>query len=189
MQLQNTQVIVGSLNPVKIEATRIAFTRVWPEQNWIVNGCAVPSGVSAQPMSFTETIRGARNRAVNALSTSAASLYTVGIEGGLQQIEGQWYDFGWIIIRDRAGNEGIGATIGMAVPPRMIEMIQQGMELGDVIDIVFEKQNSKQVNGHFGLMTHDALTRSAAYADGVVSALSHFIQPNLFAPLSEVAQK
>jgi inosine/xanthosine triphosphatase len=173
------QVIVGSLNPVKIEAARLAFARVWPDQEWTVTGIAVPSGVSDQPMSFAESIRGARTRASNALAASTAD-YAVGLEGGLQQVEGQWYDFGWIVVRDSAGNEGIGSTIGMAVPPLMITMIQQGMELGDVIDAVFGRENSKQSNGHFGLMTHDALTRASAYADGVISALTHFIQPQLF---------
>ena len=176
MQLR---VNVGSLNPVKIAAVRSAFERVWPEKVWDFTGVTVPSGVSVQPMSNTESITGARNRARNALAASDAA-YGVGLEGGLQEIEGHWYDFGWIVVVDREGHEGIGSTIGMAVPPRMITMIQQGMELGDVIDIIFQKQNSKQSNGHFGLMTHDAITREKAYSDGVVSALAHFIHPELF---------
>jgi len=172
-------VIVGSLNPVKILASRLAFERVWPEYDWEVSGVAVPSGVSAQPMSHEESIRGARTRARNAMATAHAD-YAVGLEGGLQHIEDHWYDFGWIVVQDNTGLEGIGATIGLVIPPRMMTMVHEGMELGDVIDVVFEQENSKQSNGHFGLMTHDAITRERAYADGVISALAHFIHPHLF---------
>src|SRR5690606_3803546 len=98
-------VTVGSLNPVKVAATRAGFAAVWPESKWTVAGHDVASGVSAQPMSNGESIRGARNRALRALEAGGTA-YGVGIESGLELIEGTWYSTGWVVIVDDTGREG-----------------------------------------------------------------------------------
>lgn len=173
------RVAVGSRNPVKVAAVAQAFKRVWPDQEWEVNGVDVVSGVSDQPMSDEESIRGARNRATRALEALDAD-YGVGLEGGLQQIGAEWFDCGWIVVVDREGREGAGATVKMIVPEVMLKMIHEGKELGEVIDIVFERQNSKQAEGHFGLMTKNILTRTSCYSEAVVAALARFIHVHLF---------
>jgi len=54
------------------------------------------------------------------------------------------------------------------------------MELGVANDVVFGSTNSKQGEGHFGLMTKNVITRSDGYMQGVVMALSRFVHPHLF---------
>jgi inosine/xanthosine triphosphatase len=181
MSVENThkRVVVGSTNPVKIEAVRTAFEMVWPEQIWDVTGVLAASGVSVQPMSDEECIIGARNRARGALAHSDAA-YGVGLEGGLQRIAGKWLNGGWSVVIDSSGREGIGATIKMVTPAQMMAKIEQGMELGEVDDLFFQQQNSKQAQGHFGLFTRDLITRKRAYIDGVITALARFMQPGLF---------
>ena len=49
------KVIVASKNPVKIEATRIGFQKMFPEQELEVIGISAPSDVNDQPMSREET--------------------------------------------------------------------------------------------------------------------------------------
>ncbi len=173
------KVMVGSLNPVKIAAVQAAFAAVWPEHTWEIAGIAVPSGVSNQPMSDLESITGARNRANNALAAGEAG-YGVGLEGGLQQIGEQWFDCGWVVVRDRAGREGCGSTARLVIPLRMLRLIQQGMEVGEAVDEIFQQHNSKQSAGHFGLMTNNAITRTRAYTDGVIVALARFTHAQLF---------
>ncbi len=173
------KVVVGSTNPVKIEAVRTAFEMVWPEQTWDVTGIPAASGVAAQPMSDEECIIGARNRAREALAYSDAA-YGVGLEGGLQRVAGKWLNGGWSVVIDSSGREGIGATIKMITPARMMAKVEQGMELGDVDDLFFQQQNSKQAQGHFGLFTRGLITRKRAYVDGVITALARFMQLDLF---------
>ena len=173
------KIVVGSKNPVKIEATRLAFFAVWPDTLWEVVGVDVPSGVSNQPMSDQESIKGARNRARQAIAAHDAD-YGVGLEGGLQEIDGHFFDCGWIVVCDREGREGIGSTAKAPTPPRIVAMIQEGMELGTANDIVFGTTNSKQNDGHFGLMTKGVITRASGYRDGVIMALARFIHPHLF---------
>lgn len=170
---------VGSTNPVKIEAVKIAFEKVWPGKTWKVTGVNVPSGVSMQPMSDAESIVGARNRA-NAVLQQDDADYGVGIEGGIEKIGEHWFDCGWIVIVDKQGLEGIGSSLRLMVPPSMIKSIQAGKELGEVIDEVFDRKNAKQAEGHFGLMTKGVVTRTSGYVDGIVAALARFIHPKLF---------
>lgn len=175
----NQKVAVGSTNPVKIEAVKIGFSKVWPNLTWAVSGLAVDSQISHQPMSDLESIRGARNRATAALANSTAA-YGVGLEGGVQQIDDYWFDCGWIVIKDRQGLEGIGSTARIITPQKMIDKLHEGLELGQVVDHFFGTTNAKQGQGHFGLMTNNAITRTRGYADGVIMALSRFLHPELF---------
>lgn len=179
MAPNKTLIMVGSLNPVKINAVKEAYNQVWPETSWQVKGINVPSGVPDQPMSDSQAIKGARQRAKLALEKSDA-VYGVGVEGGIQQIDDLWFDCGWIVIRDQSGAEGIGSTARIITPPKMMSLIHQGQELGHVVDSIFKTKNAKQSEGHFGLMTHNHITRTSGYKDGVIMALVRFLQPQLF---------
>ncbi len=173
------QVVVGSENPVKIEAVKQAFEIIWPDEAWHVFGTKTVSGVSDQPMSDEESIKGATNRARLALAHPGAD-FGVGLEGGLQEIQGEWFDCGWIVVLSKEGRRGIGSTIRIVAPEKIMDMIHEGVELGIVTDRFFQAENSKQGKGYFGLMTNDGITRTAGYRDGVVSALAPFLHPELF---------
>lgn len=173
------RIAVGSKNPVKIDAVRLAFNVIWPEKSFMLEGVEVTSGVSPQPMSDIESINGAKNRAYQARDALGAD-FGVGLEGGLQEIGGYYFDCGWIIVVDRSGHEGLGSTVRILTPPCMLTLIQNGMELGEANDKIFGRENSKQAEGHFGLMTNNAITRTTGYRDGVISALSQFIHRDLF---------
>ena len=173
------KIAVGSKNPVKIEAVRLAFAKVWPDKKWEVVGVEVKSGVTDQPMSDKEGIMGAQNRAKRALEKLRAD-YGVGLEGGLQKIGRRWFCCGWLAVVNKKGEVGLGSSARMVVPSAMIRLIKTGKELGEVEDKLFGKSNAKQAEGYFGLMTKNVLTRMQGYRDGVIVALARFIQPQLF---------
>lgn len=172
------KVAVGSKNPVKITCVQLAFQHIWPAKDWTVLGIDVKSGVSDQPMSDDESIRGARTRAQAALTTLQAD-FGVGLEGGLQQIGDQWFDCGWVAVIDTQGRIGIGSTIKIETPEKLMKLIREGKELGIANDIVSNSTNSKHGDGHFGLMTNNAITRTSGYRDGVIAALARFIQSSV----------
>lgn len=172
-------VSIGSTNPVKIAAVKSSFQKVWPKVKFTFISVKVDSGVSKQPMSDLECIRGARIRAKAAMKNSKAD-YSVGLEGGLQKIDEEWFDSGWIVVLNKKGKEGIGSSIKMHTPAKIFKHIKRGLELGDVDDLLFGTKNSKQKQGHFGLMTNNKLNRARAYSDAVISALARFINPRIF---------
>ncbi len=131
-------------------------------------------------MSDEESIKGAINRAKETLKRNQNAEYGVGIEGGLQQIFNRWFDCGWVAIVDRKERVGIGCSVRLETPPKMMKLIFQGKELGEVDDIFFKIKNSKHQTGHFGLMTKNKLTRLNCYKDAVITALSKFIYSELY---------
>lgn len=173
------KVSVGSQNPVKIDAVQEAFSKIWPEKQWVTKGVDVPSGVADQPVTDDESIKGAITRAKRAMSKSPAD-FSVGLEGGLQKIGQNWYESGWAAVLNKKQTLATGSSIKMLVSNDIIAMIKEGKELGEVTDIIFKKQNSKKEMGYFGLMTKGAYTRKDAYRDGVISSLVRFLHPKMF---------
>lgn len=173
------KVAVGSKNPVKIEAVRIAFEKVWPNEEWLVEGLEVESGVSSQPMSDEETIKGARIRALKILQNVKAD-FAVGIEGGLHKVENRWFDTGWIVVIDKNEKEGVGSTIRAHVSDDIMKIVHKGIDLGDACNTVFKRKDTGITNGHYGLITKDLITRTSGYVDGVIIALSSLAHPKFF---------
>lgn len=172
------KVAVGSKNPTKVNAAKQAFTALWPDEKWDIQGIEINSGISDQPMSDEESIKGAYNRARRALKELNAD-YGVGLEGGLHKTGEHWLDSGWVVVVDKEGKEGLGSTVKMVVPPKIMELINNGKDLAEACDLVFNQSNTGQGDGHFGLMTKNQITRTSGLKDGVIAALSYFVHPNL----------
>lgn len=173
------KIAIGSKNPAKIEAVRLAFEKVWPEKKFEFIGVEVSSGVTNQPMSDTESLKGATTRAKKALKTLRAD-YGVGLEGGLQKVSGIWLEYGMAVVINKKGEIGVGSSPRIEVPKKVIKLVKEGRELGDVGDILFGIPNLKQKQGYFGEMTKGHITRSFGYSQGVIMALVRFLNPQLF---------
>jgi inosine/xanthosine triphosphatase len=174
-----TSLIVASTNPVKIDAARIGFQRMFPDAVIEINGVSVPSGVNDQPMTSSETLQGATNRARNAAALHPEADFVMGIEGGIQPDEnGALQTLAWVVVLAQ-GQLGRAQTGIFILPDEIAQLIKQGMELGHADDAVFGRRNSKQQNGSIGLLTDDALTRTDYYVQAVIMALIPFKKPEL----------
>ena len=171
--------IIASKNPVKINSVKNGFEKVFGEQNMTFTGISVPSEIRDQPMNTNETYLGAQNRVKNAKLKHPEADFIVGIEGGLEVFEGQYYAFAWIFI-DNGEIIGKSRTGSFMLPPKITELINQGMELGHADDIVFGHSNSKQKQGSVGILTKGAIDRTEYYTHAVALALVPFLNENLF---------
>jgi inosine/xanthosine triphosphatase len=176
------KIAVASENPVKIQAAANGFRRMFPGEQFEVVGISVPSGVSAQPMTGEETLRGAMSR-VNAIRERAKDAdYWVGIEGGVEEHAGEMEVFAWIVVASK-DTIGKSRTATFYLPQEVIDLVRQGVELGEADDRIFGRSNSKQKNGSVGLLTGDAITRLTYYEHAVILALTPFKNHHLsFAP-------
>lgn len=174
------RVAVGSMNPVKVQAVERGFKAIWPELEISVDGYDVQSGVSNQPKSDEESRLGAKNRAKNALESDPQAAYGVGLEGGLQKIDDKWTDSQWVIIVNRAGKIGLGQSVRVEVPNKIMKMIEGGLELGEVVDRVYNQTNMKQSGGYMNEVTNGQITREIQGFGAVVTALAPFAYPDLF---------
>lgn len=171
------KIVVASKNPVKLAATKLGFQSFFPQ--FCVEGVQVPSGVSDQPMTDEETLRGATNRAYNARQFQNDADFWIGIEGGLHPDGSGFSAFAWIVILS-ANRQGEARTTSFLLPLKVVRLIKQGIELGEANDIVFKKNNSKQKNGAVGLLTKNEVSRTELYKQAVQLALIPFVNPDLY---------
>ncbi len=127
-------VVVGSKNPVKINATKNVLERIYTEITVLSKD--VDSEVPDQPFGLDQTVKGAVNRAKNVYSEEYD--LGVGIESGLIKVPETltgYIDIQWCAIFD-GKNITIGASSGFEYPPTVIEEVMKGVEVGDVMDKV-----------------------------------------------------
>ncbi len=172
-------IVVASTNPVKIEAVRLGFAKMFPDQVFRFESISTPSGVSSQPLSDQETLQGAFNRASDASRLIPQADYWVGVEGGVEDIEEGMAAFAWVVVYT-SRLTGKGRTGAFFLPPAIARMIRQGKELGEADDIFFKKSNSKQANGAIGILTGDVIDRTRLYEHAVIFALTPFKNPDLY---------
>ncbi|WP_111707805.1 inosine/xanthosine triphosphatase [Lutibacter citreus] len=167
------KVIIASKNPVKINAVKKGFKKMFPNETFEFTGVSVSSEVSDQPLSNNETFKGASNRAQNAKQQYIDATYWVGIEGGIQPNNEEMEAFAWIVIKSNL-KTGKSRTGTFFLPTEIVKLINKGLELGEADDIVFNKSNSKQENGAVGLLTNNIIDRTSYYLEAVILALIPF---------------
>jgi len=176
----NLKVYIGSQNPVKIECTALAFNQVFDgKSNFTFIGKSVPSGVSDQPYDDEETYLGAYNRALELRQLFPDGKFFVGIEGGIEKTNGAMNAFAWIVILNKE-MLGKSRTATFQLPPKIDEMVESGIELGDATDVLFNEQNTKIKGGTVGQLTSGIIDRTEYYRHAVVLALIPFVNTQLY---------
>ncbi|ALW88640.1 inosine/xanthosine triphosphatase [Deinococcus actinosclerus] len=173
-------VIVGSLNPGKVQPVQEVFAALWPDL--AVRGAAVPSGVRDQPLGVGETRRGALNRARRAARLPGAT-WGVGLEGGVRVERGQGWLFG-VVAAARAGDGLLlsARTAELPVPPAVLPRVLAGEELGGVMDELLGTHDLKRGAGTVGALTGGLVTRPGVWAQALALALAPARHPELYPP-------
>lgn len=169
------KIVVASNNPVKVGAAREAFATQFPGVPLEVLTLDVDSGVGDQPMSDELTREGARARALRAREALPDADFWVGLEGGIEVLDGQLMAFAWMAVKGKAGDISEARSTTLPLPPAIKELVESGMELGEANDKVFSTVNSKQGGGAFGLLTDGLHTRESIYTQTLVMALIPFV--------------
>lgn len=168
------KVVVASENPVKIKAVEEAFLSFFRVQVDIL-AIDVPSGVKEQPLTDKETFEGASNRVKNSRNIFPEADYWVGIEGGVDLFDSDYYHaFGWVYIMSK---EKVSFSRSSTFPLtiQITEMIKQGKELGDITDELFGLKESKKKGGIIGVLTNGVVDRKELYVQPVQFALIPFL--------------
>ena len=172
-------IAIASESPVKIEAVKIAFSKVFPDIKYTVKMMSISSGVPDQPMGNEETYTGAKNRAKNIQSKIPEADFMIGIEGGIEKNIHGTEAFAWIYII--SGNKtGKARTANFFLPKKITDLLEKGYELGEADDIVFKQKDSKMKTGAVGILTKNITSRSEYYSEAVILALIPFINDDLY---------
>ena len=210
MTSETIHVVVGSKNPVKIQAVKAAFEMMFQSASINISPVNVPSGVSDQPFGDDETKLGARNRAQSAHAAADCCDFAVGLEGGLEievmpdgskclwcmawmailgsQSEkctsGRAMDDGFVPMKEEgesAPKWSFSKTSAFRLPPALAHLVlERGLELGHADDEVFKRVNSKQGSGTVGVLTDGVIDRTEYYVHALKLALIPWKRPSLY---------
>ena len=136
-------------------------------------------------------MRGAKNRvaaAIEATSDNAAFSghahdFVVGIEGGcrVSDDDESLECFAWIFVSDSNRRSGKARTATFDLPRAVAALMkEEGLELGDATDRVFQASNSKQKGGSVGMLTNDIISRQLYYEHAVTLSLIPFMNRELY---------
>lgn len=180
-ELKEIQVVVGSTNPVKVQATKSALEQLFPNADIQCHGCHAPSGVADQPMTAAETLQGAINRVEycqSALEINKADLY-IAIEGGVDNFTYGSATFAYVVIAHKS-QRLVGRSALLPLPPIVYRALNEGEELGHVMDRLFNTKNIKQQGGAIALLTQGAATRESIYTQALILAMSPLLNSDLY---------
>ncbi|MFO6422469.1 inosine/xanthosine triphosphatase [Motilimonas sp. KMU-193] len=177
------QVVVGSTNPVKIAAARGAIAKLFPDYEVKVQGVVAPSGVAEQPMTDAETRLGAVNRCQYCALHYQGYLF-VAIEGGVDNFIDGPATFAYVVISNGT-QQSVGRSCQLPLPSRVYQALEQGEELGNVMDRLFNTTNIKQQGGAIALLTAHQASRTSVYEQACILALAPLIHSELYQQVSD----
>lgn len=149
------KILIGSKNPTKIRACK----KVFPEHE--VEGIAVPSHVSSQPMTDEETRRGAINRALECHKSKAH--IGVGLEGGVMIVEEKLYLCNWGALITSSGKIFTASGARIELPEEFLQPLKDGEELGDLMEAYAKKADVRSKEGAVGIFTNNHINRSTMF--------------------------
>lgn len=171
-------IAVGSTNPAKVKAAKIAARKLFPKAKVI--GVSVVSDVSDQPMSDEESIKGAINRAKGAITGIHGAKYGVGMEGGAQLIGKKYFECGWIAVVDKNGKVGLGSSARFELSAKIAKRLGKGFELNDAMRELTGVDKHGNKEGMMGVITNGKLPRATAYSHGILFAFAPFVSNKKF---------
>src|SRR5207237_1065368 len=126
-----------------------------------------------------DDVTGAEARGRAALERTDAEV-AFGLEGGaILDAQHAWLT-GYVVAVTRDGKMGEAAWGRMLLPPIAAERLRGGEELGDIIDDLFSRKESKRQAGAIGILTEGAMSRTDAFAYLVAMACAPFLHPDLY---------
>ena len=164
---------IGTKNIVKIEAVTETISNYDFLKNATIECCEVESGVSSQPKTLEETIRGAQNRAQKAFINCDLS---IGMESGITPVP--YTKTGYMNFCICAIFDGqdfyLGSSSGFEYPKSVMKLVlEKGLEISDAF-LKAGLTKSKHIGsteGAIGLLTKGRFTRKDLTKQSIVNAL------------------
>jgi len=175
------KVAVGTRNPVKVKAVHRVFSKYFQEVE--VLKVEVTPSVPAQPIGFEETIRGAVERAREALVKAQAD-YGVGIEAGMLPMPYTltgYVDQQFAAIADPSGTVTIGGGPCFEYPPLVVvKVLSEGIEVNEVMSRIAGVEDLGKKQGAIGFLSRGIMNRTELTEAAVLMALLPRINRDLY---------
>ncbi len=173
-------IIITTENKAKVQAVCDVFSEAIP--NCTFHAEKFSSDIADQPTSEEEAIQGALNRAQNAQQKHTQADLCIGMEGYVHTNSFGMFLGGVVVIIDQNQKKGIGVSAKLQIPPRIQTRINQGEELGPIIQTILnDTQNTVRHNeGTNGILSQGLYTRIDEFKDATKCALAPFLSPQWY---------
>lgn len=154
-------VSIGTTNPAKVKAVKKAFGEIdiikeFREVN-------VPSGVSSQPFSDEETMKGAINRAEASLKQTGADI-GIGLEGGVVETPSGFFLCNWGALADGKRSPIVAGGARIQLPLEIGAELVKGRELSEVMDEFADRSEVGKNEGAMGIFTNGTVDRTEMFS-------------------------
>jgi len=173
---------VASKNPVKVEAVREVLQDYPDLRSYEVRGVETNSGVSEQPKSLEETVKGAITRAQSVFDNC---VYSFGIESGLMLVpktKTGSMDFCACAIYD-GENYSLGLSSAFEFPVKVTQMIhEQGIDANEAFYKLGLTKDKKMGSsqGAIGMLTRGRVNRKEYTKQAIKMVLIHLENKELY---------
>ncbi len=181
MKLEDIKVVgIWTTNPVKINAVKNVFTKLWLNDVEF-RYFKAPSGVSDQPIWIEETIKGAYNRAKYCLETDKEVDIAFWLEWSVEFININWEEkcflTWWTVAIDRDWTTWYWCWWHVELPQQIWQKLKQWYELWPLMDELLWTKGIKHNQWTVWLLTNWLIDRTQAFEIQVIFSLSKWISP------------
>lgn len=183
-------VAVGSKNKIKIQAVRLAFKRL--DVHVEVVGVNIETSTPPQPIGIDDTVKGAIERASEALEKKRNATLGVGIEAGLVSwgVSLRYLDQHVVAIKDRRGSLTFGGSPAFECPPRITaQVLERKIELDEAFEEVTGLRKIGKSSGIIGFLSEDKIVRRDLVEEAVLMALMPWLRPSDYGVKGSIFEK
>jgi len=171
-------IALGTKNPAKVEGVRLAFAKYFRDTT--IRTIDSSSVTRAQPIGLDQMTEGALSRAKFALSKLGGD-FGVGVEAGIFQIGGTYFDHQQAAIIDASGKTSLGHSAGYPLPTRAVEaMISAGKELERYAESLSGVDEIGDKGGLVHHLTKGVMTRADLTEQCVLMALIPWLHKDVY---------
>ena len=175
------KILMGTMNPGKIEACRKAFSKYF--DNVEVEGVKVSSDVPDQPVN-KEVFQGAKNRVNNLIKYAKennieADFYAASEAGITDLLTDEWIDVNTFAIERKDGVKSVGVSQGFMIPDRYIDEVKE-KELGHLMDRLLSGKDLGKTKGGINSLTKGEVSRIDIVDQAFTMALITYINDDMW---------
>lgn len=150
---------IGTKNPAKVHAVQDSLIR----EGLTFVTVDVDSGVSPQPFSDEETILGAKNRALAALTKTNSTL-AIGLEGGVHETGNGLMLCNWGVLVHEHGQQWIAGGARIPLPDEVSKLLYEGQELGPIMAQYTGQNDVRKKQGAIGVFSYGYVSRKDMFS-------------------------
>jgi non-canonical (house-cleaning) NTP pyrophosphatase len=188
--VNKVRVVIASVRDPKVNGVMKGFRRAAAHfhfsQEITFDTMDIPSGVAATPLTLDELIMGAKGRAEHAYRRLAAdtlnegTFFAVGVEGGVYSMDGTVFLQSWVSIYD-GERFTLGSSGSIQLPESLARsLFTDRIDLGVAIDAFSQKNDIRNKQGTWGILTNDLYTREDSFEEATVNAAAPIFNSGLY---------